>query len=116
MVGTWLHQAEGALRQEIVIHQAHDETANTVHRALEQHKVSMEPYTGEKTRTPNHFKGAGYSGDSISLCSCAVCIYTGQDVLKSLESHQQVFQRIHKDRSVDGVPVPPDQLQDMAER
>lgn len=39
-----------------------------------------------------------------------------QDVLRSLESHQQVFQRIHKDRSVDGVPVPPDQLQDMAER
>lgn len=39
-----------------------------------------------------------------------------QDVLKSLESHQQVFQRIHKDRSVDGVSVPPDQLQDMAER
>ncbi|XP_023266580.1 nesprin-1-like [Seriola lalandi dorsalis] len=76
MVGAWLHEAEGALRQEIIIHQAHDVTANTVHRALEQHK----------------------------------------DVLKSLESHQQVFQRIHKDRSVDGVPVPPDQLQDMAER
>uniref|UniRef100_A0A672Z6W5 Calponin-homology (CH) domain-containing protein n=1 Tax=Sphaeramia orbicularis TaxID=375764 RepID=A0A672Z6W5_9TELE len=76
MVGTWLHQAEGALRQEISVQQAHDETASIVHRALEQHK----------------------------------------DVLKSLESHRQVFQRIHKDRSVDGVPVPPDQLQDMAER
>uniref|UniRef100_A0A8C3G4V1 Calponin-homology (CH) domain-containing protein n=1 Tax=Cyclopterus lumpus TaxID=8103 RepID=A0A8C3G4V1_CYCLU len=76
IVGAWLHEAEGALRQEIVIHQAHDMTANDFHRALEQHK----------------------------------------DVLKSLESHQQVFQRIHKDRSVDGVPVPPDQLQDMAER
>ncbi|XP_040920912.1 nesprin-1-like [Toxotes jaculatrix] len=76
MVGAWLHEAEGALRQEIIIQQAHDVTANTVHRALEQHK----------------------------------------DVLKSLESHQQVFQRIHKDRSVDGVLVPPDQLQDMAER
>ncbi|XP_037541085.1 nesprin-1 [Nematolebias whitei] len=75
-VGAWLHEAEGALRHEIVVQQAHDITANTVHRALEQHK----------------------------------------DVLKSLESHQQVFQRIHKDRSVDGVPVPPDQLQDMAER
>lgn len=50
------------------------------------------------------------------FCSHAACIYTVQDVLKSLESHQQVFQRIHKDRSVDGVPVPPDQLQDMAER
>nr|XP_019953051.1 PREDICTED: nesprin-1-like [Paralichthys olivaceus] len=75
-VGAWLHEAEGALRQEIVVQQAHDMTAKTVHRALEQHK----------------------------------------DVLKSLKSHQQVFQRIHKDRSVDGVPVPPDQLQDMAER
>lgn len=39
-----------------------------------------------------------------------------QDVLRSLESHQQIFRRIHKDRSVDGVPVPQDQLQDMAER
>ncbi|XP_028460432.1 nesprin-1-like [Perca flavescens] len=76
MVGAWLHEVEGALQQEIIVHQAHDVTATTVHRALEQHK----------------------------------------DVLKSLESHQQVFQRIHKDRSVDGVPVPPDQLQDMAER
>ncbi|XP_047184808.1 nesprin-1-like [Scophthalmus maximus] len=76
MVGAWLHEAEGALRQEIVVQQAHDVTDTTVHRALEQHK----------------------------------------DVLKSLESHQQVLQRIHKDRSVDGVPVPPDQLQDMAER
>ncbi|KAK1888949.1 Nesprin-1 [Dissostichus eleginoides] len=75
-VGAWLHEAEGALRQEIIVHQAHDVTAATVHRALEQHK----------------------------------------DVLKSLETHQQVFQRIHKDRSVDGVPIPPDQLQDMAER
>lgn len=52
----------------------------------------------------------------VFLCSCALFIYTVQDVLKSLESHQQVFQMIHKDRSVDGVPVPPDQLQDMAER
>nr|XP_029132983.1 nesprin-1-like [Labrus bergylta] len=76
MVGAWLHEAEGALRQEIVVQQAHDVTASTVHRALEQHK----------------------------------------DVFKSLESHLQVFQRIHKDRSVDGVPVPLDQLQDMAER
>uniref|UniRef100_A0A3P9N9W5 Calponin-homology (CH) domain-containing protein n=1 Tax=Poecilia reticulata TaxID=8081 RepID=A0A3P9N9W5_POERE len=75
-VGEWLHEAEGALRQEITVQQAHDITASTVHRALEQHK----------------------------------------DVLRSLESHQQIFQRIHKDRSVDGVSVPQDQLQDMAER
>lgn len=41
MVGEWLHEAEGALRQEIIVQQAHDVTANTVHRALEQHKVSI---------------------------------------------------------------------------
>uniref|UniRef100_A0A3Q3XGZ9 Calponin-homology (CH) domain-containing protein n=1 Tax=Mola mola TaxID=94237 RepID=A0A3Q3XGZ9_MOLML len=76
MVGAWLHEAEGALRHELIVHQAHDVTVNTVHSALEQHK----------------------------------------DVLKRLKRHQQVFQRIHKDRSVGGVPVPPDQLQDMAER
>ncbi|XP_061126959.1 nesprin-1-like [Syngnathus typhle] len=39
-----------------------------------------------------------------------------EEVLKSLEGHQQVFQRIHKDRSIDGISVPPEQLQDMAER
>lgn len=39
-----------------------------------------------------------------------------KDVLENLKSHQQIFQRIHKDRSVGGVPVHPDQLQDMAER
>uniref|UniRef100_A0A3B4V828 Calponin-homology (CH) domain-containing protein n=1 Tax=Seriola dumerili TaxID=41447 RepID=A0A3B4V828_SERDU len=44
MVGAWLHEAEGALRQEIIIHQAHDVTANTVHRALEQHKVNGETH------------------------------------------------------------------------
>uniref|UniRef100_A0A672YM97 Nesprin-1 spectrin repeats region domain-containing protein n=1 Tax=Sphaeramia orbicularis TaxID=375764 RepID=A0A672YM97_9TELE len=38
------------------------------------------------------------------------------EVLKNLESHRQTFQQIHRDRSVNGVPVPPEQLQDMAER
>ncbi|KAJ0026823.1 hypothetical protein NQD34_017823, partial [Periophthalmus magnuspinnatus] len=75
-VGSWLHQAEGALRQEVIMQQAHEQTANIIHRALEQHK----------------------------------------DVLRSLESHKQVLQRIHKDRSVGGILVPSDQLQDMAER
>uniref|UniRef100_A0A3B5QS06 Calponin-homology (CH) domain-containing protein n=1 Tax=Xiphophorus maculatus TaxID=8083 RepID=A0A3B5QS06_XIPMA len=41
-VGEWLHEAEGALRQEITVQQAHDNTASTVHRALEQHKVSFQ--------------------------------------------------------------------------
>uniref|UniRef100_A0A8C7FMX2 Spectrin repeat containing nuclear envelope protein 1 n=1 Tax=Oncorhynchus kisutch TaxID=8019 RepID=A0A8C7FMX2_ONCKI len=66
VVGEWLHQAEGALRQEVTIQQTSDATSNTVHMTLEQHKL---------------------------LCTM-----------------------IHKDRSVNGVPVPPEQLQDMAER
>lgn len=45
-----------------------------------------------------------------------ICDEILQDVLKNLESHRQTFQQIHKDRSVNGVPVPPEQLQDMAER
>ena len=39
VMGAWLHRAEIALREEIPIHQAHEETANGVHRKLEQHKV-----------------------------------------------------------------------------
>nr|XP_046164114.1 nesprin-1-like [Oncorhynchus gorbuscha] len=76
VIGAWLHRAEIALREEIPIQQAHEETANVIHRKLEQHK----------------------------------------EVLKNLESHQQTFQQIHRDRSVNGVPVPSEQLQDMAER
>lgn len=45
-----------------------------------------------------------------------MCDYTLQEVLRNLESHKQTFQQIHKDRSVNGVPVPAEQLQDMAER
>lgn len=40
MVGAWLHEAEDALRQEVIVQQAHEVTASTCHRALEQHKVS----------------------------------------------------------------------------
>lgn len=45
-----------------------------------------------------------------------MCDYNLQEVLRNLESHRQTFQQIHKDRSVNGVPVPSEQLQDMAER
>ncbi|KAF1374585.1 hypothetical protein PFLUV_G00230620 [Perca fluviatilis] len=76
VIGAWLHRAEMALREDIPIQHAHEETANVLHRKLEQHK----------------------------------------EVLKNLESHRQTFQQIHRDRSVNGVPVPPEQLQDMAER
>uniref|UniRef100_A0A3B3ZCG1 Calponin-homology (CH) domain-containing protein n=1 Tax=Periophthalmus magnuspinnatus TaxID=409849 RepID=A0A3B3ZCG1_9GOBI len=76
VIGAWLHRAEMALRDDIPIHHAHEETANVIHRKLEQHT----------------------------------------EILKSLEPHRQTFQQIHRDRSVNGVPVPPEQLQDMAER
>lgn len=153
VVGVWLHEAEEALREEIIIQQAHDVTADTVRRALEQHKVSMQCYAEDA----NHlyrvcksvraercwieaaackihslwaaaeavkvlaFRSSIFRPENIlwGVCSSqvyAVCINTLQDVLKRLESHQQVLQRIHKDRSVDGVPVPLDQLQDIAER
>ncbi|KAI7804943.1 putative nesprin-1-like, partial [Triplophysa rosa] len=76
VIGAWLHRAELSLREDVPIQQAHEETANIIHRKLEQHK----------------------------------------EVLKNLEGHRHAFQQIHRDRSVNGVPVPPDQLQDMAER
>ncbi|GCB70374.1 hypothetical protein scyTo_0001262, partial [Scyliorhinus torazame] len=37
-IGAWLHRVEAILGEEIVIQQAHDETANIIHRKLEQHK------------------------------------------------------------------------------
>ncbi|KAK3516845.1 hypothetical protein QTP70_024902 [Hemibagrus guttatus] len=39
-----------------------------------------------------------------------------QEILCLVETHQQTFQRFHRDRSVGGVPLPAEQLQDMAER
>lgn len=41
-IGAWLYRAEVALREEITIQQVHEETANTIQRKLEQHKVK--PY------------------------------------------------------------------------
>uniref|UniRef100_A0A3B4WEK0 Calponin-homology (CH) domain-containing protein n=1 Tax=Seriola lalandi dorsalis TaxID=1841481 RepID=A0A3B4WEK0_SERLL len=40
VIGAWLHRAEMALREDIPIQHAHDETANVLHRKLEQHKVT----------------------------------------------------------------------------
>uniref|UniRef100_H3C066 Calponin-homology (CH) domain-containing protein n=1 Tax=Tetraodon nigroviridis TaxID=99883 RepID=H3C066_TETNG len=76
VIGAWLHRGEMALREDFPSQHAPEETANVLHRKLEQHK----------------------------------------EVLRNLESHRQTFQQIHKDRSVNGVPVPSEQLQDMAER
>ena len=47
-VGVWLHRAEEVLRQDVPpAHQAQEQTASTVHRALEQHKVSPELHSTE---------------------------------------------------------------------
>ncbi|XP_027759675.1 nesprin-1 isoform X4 [Empidonax traillii] len=75
-IGAWLYRAEAALREEVTVQQAHEETANTIHRKLEQHK----------------------------------------DLLKNIDGHKKAFHEIHRTRSVNGVPVPPDQLEDMADR
>ncbi|KAM7172376.1 nesprin-1 isoform 3-T4 [Macrochelys suwanniensis] len=75
-IGAWLYRAEAAVREEIIVQQAHEETANTIHRKLEQHK----------------------------------------DLLKNIDGHKKAFQGIHRARSVNGVPVPLEQLDDMAER
>ncbi|KAH0622390.1 hypothetical protein JD844_024656, partial [Phrynosoma platyrhinos] len=75
-IGAWLYQAETSLREEIIIQQAHEETANLIHRKIEQHK----------------------------------------DVLKNIDGYKKTFQEIHRAQSVNGVPVPTEQLDDMAER
>uniref|UniRef100_A0A8C3TZX5 Spectrin repeat containing nuclear envelope protein 1 n=1 Tax=Catharus ustulatus TaxID=91951 RepID=A0A8C3TZX5_CATUS len=75
-IGAWLYRAEAALREEVAVQQAHEETANTIHRKLEQHK----------------------------------------DLLKNIDGHKKAFHEIHRTRSVNGVPVPHDQLEDMADR
>ena len=40
-IGAWLYRAEVALREEITIQQVHEETAKTIQRKLEQHKVKF---------------------------------------------------------------------------
>lgn len=40
-IGAWLYRAEVALREEIAVQQLHEETANTIQRKLEQHKVKV---------------------------------------------------------------------------
>ena len=130
VMGAWLHRAEIALREEIPIHQAHEETANGVHRKLEQHKV---PEKGGRGGNAPYLGGIPFEFVKVStltlltlnllsepfLCVCVcvcVCASGYKEVLMNLESHRQTFQQIHRDRSVNGVPVPPEQLQDMAER
>ncbi|RXM34120.1 Nesprin-1 [Acipenser ruthenus] len=47
-IGAWLHRAEEALREEITVQQAHEETANIIHRKLEQHKEVLKGLEGQK--------------------------------------------------------------------
>lgn len=59
VIGAWLHRAEMALREDIPIQHAHEETANVLHRKLEQHKVTQQTlslnFLGCHGSYPNHF-------------------------------------------------------------
>uniref|UniRef100_A0A3B1JEK0 Calponin-homology (CH) domain-containing protein n=1 Tax=Astyanax mexicanus TaxID=7994 RepID=A0A3B1JEK0_ASTMX len=56
VIGAWLHRAELALREDIPIQQAHEETANIIHRKLEQHKHRI---IGELATLPGRTKVSG---------------------------------------------------------
>lgn len=114
VIGAWLHRAEMALREDIPIQHAHEETANVLHRKLEQHKVTNKPFICFRITTELLLLYILYNSKESQYIHDFV--YILQEVLKNLESHRQTFQQIHRDRSVNGVPVPPEQLQDMAER
>lgn len=105
-----------ALREDIPTQHAHEETANVLHRKLEQHKVIQQTVSLQVMGCPPCCCcGLGFPNDAVNI-NVFVWGSILQDVLKNLELHRQPFQQIHKDRSVNGVPVPPEQLQDMAER
>uniref|UniRef100_A0A8C5RH19 Spectrin repeat containing nuclear envelope protein 1 n=1 Tax=Laticauda laticaudata TaxID=8630 RepID=A0A8C5RH19_LATLA len=80
-IAAWLCRAETSLREDISIQQSHEETADTLHRKLEQHKV---------------------------------CMFS--DMLKNVDGYKRTFQEIHRAQSINGVPIPLEQLDDMAER
>lgn len=48
--------------------------------------------------------------------SCIYLCFIVQEILRLLERHKQTLQLIHRDRCVNNVPIPMEQLQDMAER
>lgn len=112
VIGAWLHRGEMALREDFPIQQVPEETANVLHRKLEQHKVTQHILNIRAFR----YMFLQQKACSLEYMSIIMCDYTLQEVLRNLESHKQTFQQIHKDRSVNGVPVPSEQLQDMAER
>lgn len=104
VVGAWLHRAELALREDVPLQHAHEETANVLHRKLEQHKVTFDGSV------------ASLWAGSVACRVLHIDPDVLQEILKNLELHRQTFSQIHRDRSVNGVPVPPEQLHDMAER
>uniref|UniRef100_A0A3B3SYA5 Calponin-homology (CH) domain-containing protein n=1 Tax=Paramormyrops kingsleyae TaxID=1676925 RepID=A0A3B3SYA5_9TELE len=60
-IGSWLHRAEVALKEDIPVQQNHEETANGVRRTLDQHKVP------DEGRTPGRAWGGGGSGLFIPM-------------------------------------------------
>lgn len=52
VVGAWLHRAELALREDVPLQHAHEETANVLHRKLEQHKVGRWTVDGSVRVSP----------------------------------------------------------------
>lgn len=53
---------------------------------------------------------------NMSPGSYAFLYLVVQEILRLLERHKQTLQLIHRDRCVNNVPIPMEQLQDMAER
>lgn len=112
-VGVWLHQAEKILQEDLVPQQSHEETANAIHRTRQLHQVDEKSQRG---RTEGNEEWCVQGRERGSDCDGCARLCFPQEVLRFVEMHQQTFQRFHRDRSVSGVPVPAEQLQDMAER
>lgn len=111
-VGVWLHQAEKILREELVPQQSHEETANAIQQTRQLHQVDEKSQQGGDG---NEERCAHGGERRIDADGCARLCFP-QEVLRLAETHQQTFQRFHRDLSVSGVPVPAEQLRDMAER
>ncbi|TSR99416.1 Nesprin-1 [Bagarius yarrelli] len=110
-VGVWLHQAEKILHEELVPQQSHEETANAIHQALQLHQVDEKSQWGGKEE-----KGLKNDVSKEENAGVTMMDVYPQEILHLVETHQQTFQRFHRDGRVGSVSVPDEQLQDMAER
>ncbi|KAK2114537.1 Nesprin-1 [Saguinus oedipus] len=148
-IGAWLYRAEVALREEITIQQVHEETANTIQRKLEQHKMqrrdviadlgrfnSTDSTSDKLIKLGGHSKSGSFAGAlawwflvqsqkstinlNTAVLASAYCFGRNYwhkiDLLQNTDAHKRAFHEIYRTRSVNGIPVPPDQLEDMAER